>query len=256
MKQTFCLLLFGFFLCGCVPDSDRLPDVSGIPMSVRIRRLEREIFGLRSKDEVTSFLDANPLFAENFLQRSAAPDDSVVVNQLYRMVTDEHLDTLYRQTQTVFADLSGLEAEFADAFRHVKHYYPAFRAPEIHTLVTGFGSDLFVSDSLVVIGLDFYLGDRGRYRPNVPNYLQRRYRPEYLVPSAIALLSQSYNATDPGDKSLLAEMIFYGKAYEFTQAMRPNAPDSLLIGYTGKQLADTEANQAVVWAHFVEKKLL
>ena len=156
----------------------------------------------------------------------------------------------------MFADLKGLEAEFADAFRHVKHYYPAFRAPQIHTLVTGFGSDLFVSDSLIVVGLDYYLGERGKYRPNVPMYLQRRYRPEYLVPSSVTLLSQSYNATDARNKSLLAEMIFYGKAYEFTKAMLPNAPDSLIIGYTGKQLIDTETNQAVVWAHFVEKKLL
>ena len=94
MKRTFCLLLFSFSFTGCTPDSDRLPDVSGIAMPVQIRRLEREIFGLRSRGEVTSFLNANPLFAENFLQRSAAPNDSVVVNQLYRMVTDEHLDTL------------------------------------------------------------------------------------------------------------------------------------------------------------------
>ena len=254
--RLFSFPLIFTFLWACTGDSDRRPDVSGIAMPVKIRRLERELFKLSSQESVRNFLRQNSLFAENFLQSSQYPHDSVLVNRLYRMVNDRNLDTLFQQTQAAFGDLSGLEKEFAEAFRYVKYYYPQFHPPQIYTLVSGFGTDLFVSDSLIVIGLDYYLGDRSKYRPDVPNYIQRRYRLEYLVPSVITLLSQSYNATDLLDHTLLAEMVFYGKAYEFTAAMLPDAPDSLIIGYTGKQLAGTQANQGLIWAHFVEKKLL
>jgi gliding motility-associated lipoprotein GldB len=243
-------------LNACSNGSDNQPDVSNIRMDVKIRRLEQELFKLNTKAEVSAFLKSNPDFAEGFLEVSSQPHDSILVNRIYRMVTDHNLDTLYQQTQTVFANMSELEKEFADAFRHIKYYYPNFRAPRIYTLVSGYGTDLFVSDSIIVIGLDYYLGERGHYRPNVPAYIQKRYQTAYLVPSAMTILSKAYNATDFLDRSLLSEMIFYGKSYEFTKAMMPTIHDSLIIGYSGKQLADTQANQSVVWAHFVDKKLL
>jgi len=250
------LIFISSLLSACSTHSERTPDVSGIGVEVQIRRLERELFRLKTKEEVHAFLKNNPDFAEGFLEASSLPHDSILVNRIYRMVTDRNLDTLYQQTQTVFSDLSGLEKEFVDAFRHIKYYYPTFKEPRIYTLVSGYGTDLFVSDSIIVIGLDYYLGERGKYRPNVPVYIQKRYRPEYLVPSAVTLLSKTYNATDFLDHTLLAEMVFFGKSYAFAKAMMPATPDSLIIGYSGKQLADTEANQSVVWAHFVDKKLL
>jgi gliding motility-associated lipoprotein GldB len=249
------LILIGLF-CSCSSDSAHHPDVADIPMNVKIRRLEQELFKLQTKEEINTFLENNPLFKVNFLESAQYPHDSIVVNRLHKMVTDHNLDVLYQQTQTVFSDLSGLEKEFTEAFKHIKYYYPQFKAPEIYTIVTGFGSDLFVSDSLIVIGLDYYLGEKGKYRPDVPQYILKRYRPEYLVPSAVTLLSQQYNAIDVLDRTLLADMLFYGKAYEFTQNMMPDTPDSLIIGYSQKQLTDTEDNQAVVWAHFIDKKLL
>ncbi|MES2731377.1 MAG: gliding motility lipoprotein GldB [Bacteroidota bacterium] len=256
MKRLLSFLTLISLFYSCTSDSAHHPDVSDISMNVKIRRLEQELFKLQTKEEINAFLKNNPLFKENFLQASQYPHDSIIVSRLHTMVTDHNLDTLYQQTQTVFADLSGLEKEFSEAFKHVKYYYPQFKAPEIYTLVTGFGSDLFVSDSLIVIGLDYYLGDKGKYRPDGPNYILKRYRPEYLVPSALSLLSQQYNVIDALDRTLLADMLFYGKAYEFTQNMMPDTPDSLIIGYSDIQLTDTEDNQAVVWAHFIEKKLL
>ncbi len=256
MKRAFCFFSLLLLLHACTNDADRHLDVSDIALNVKIRRLDQELFKLQSKEAIKNFLVQNPLFSENFLQQSQQPNDSILVNRLYRMVTDRNLDTLYQQTEAAFADLSDLEKSFAEAFKHVRYYYPHFRPPQVYTIVSGFGNDLFVSDSLIVVGLDFFLGGQGKYRPDVPNYMLKRYQREYMVPSAMNLLSQSFNATDLLDHTLLAEMIFYGKAYEFTKNMMPDTPDSLIIGYTGKQLMDAEDRQAIIWAHFVEKKLL
>jgi hypothetical protein len=38
--------------------------------------------------------------------------------------------------------------------------------------------------------------------------------------------------------------------------MMPSKHDSLIIGYTGEQLAESDTNRNVIWAHFIEKKLL
>lgn len=36
----------------------------------------------------------------------------------------------------------------------------------------------------------------------------------------------------------------------------PCVHDSLIIGYSGKQLLDTETHESIVWGHFIQKNLL
>lgn len=55
---------------------------------------------------------------------------------------------------------------------------------------------------------------------------------------------------------MLADMIFYGKAYYFASQILPDAPDSILIGYESTSIKDVNENQQIVWAHFVENELL
>jgi hypothetical protein len=138
------------------------------------------------------------------------------------------------------------------------YYYPDTTIPRVYTAVTGFaGSDLFVSDSVIIIGLDYYLGEGVTFRPlEFPQYILKRYRQEYIVPSIFLLWSSGLNKTDIEDKSMLAEMVYYGKAYYFTSQILPYASDSLVIGYSGEEISDVKQNQDVIWAHFVEKQLL
>jgi hypothetical protein len=51
-------------------------------------------------------------------------------------------------------------------------------------------------------------------------------------------------------------MIWYGKGFVFTKKILPSLPDSLLFGYTGKELAETKAFQSEVWEHFIDNSLL
>lgn len=257
MKKLFCLLIACVLFYSCTPDSEKGPDVSSIEMKVKVHRLEQELFKLKSKEEINLFLKNTPLFNKQLLDPAQYPNDSAKIHALFGMIHDPYMDTLYRQTQTVFADITELEKEFEDAFKHIKYYYPNFKAPAIYTVVTGLSYDLEVSDSAIVIGLDFFLGDKRKYQPNgIPQYILRRYRPEYIVSMSLMAMSEKYNVTDPSDQTLLAEMIYYGKAYEFVKNMLPDKNDTLIIGYTNQQLVDTEANQESVWAHFIEQKLL
>ena len=52
---------------------------------------------------------------------------------------------------------------------------------------------------------------------------------------------------------MIAEMIYYGKAYYFAKQVLPFSADSLLIGYSGADLINVKENQDVVWSHFIDK---
>ncbi|RYF85447.1 MAG: gliding motility lipoprotein GldB, partial [Chitinophagaceae bacterium] len=225
-------------------------------ITVKIDRLEKPFFKFQSKDQIVQFLDKYPLFAEKYLQRSKYPHDSILVNSLYKLATSKDIDKLADATDKTFGDAANLEQDLELAFKHIKYYYPEFTVPEVKTFISGFANDIAVADSLLVISLENFIGPQAPFRPDFPQYILRRYQPEYIVPTAVLALSDPYNKTDFLNKTLLAEMIYYGKAYYFATQMLPCTPDSLILGYSNQNIADVFVNQDKIWAHFIEHQLL
>lgn len=261
--QRLIYIFLVFCAClACSPDERKAPDVSAIPVNVSVERLEEEMMACRSEADVQAFLARHPDFKRSFLGVDSTQSDAALAAQMHQLVSNEAIRNLYNETRQAFSDFSDVKAGFEDAFRHIKYYYPDFKIPKIQTTISGLGTlskgqDLFVSDSLIVVSLDFYIGSKASYEPDVPEYVLRRYRKEYIVPSVVLLLSQHYNRTSPADQSLLTEMVYYGKAFEFAKAVQPNLPDSVAtVIFSGQQLQETEENKEAVWAHFVKEKLL
>jgi hypothetical protein len=225
----------------------------------KVERLEDELFSFESKEEIALFLEKNKILKEHFLVSSQYPHDSILVSHLYDRITNPFIDSLLMEARVVFDDdLLDIAEEFSQAFKQLKYYYPDISTPKIQTMVTGMGSsELYVSDSLIIIGLDFYLGPGATYRPlGIPAYILKRYQKEYIVPASILLLSNTYIKENHQDKTMLADMVYYGKKYYFTKLMMPCTPDSLLIWYSGQELKDVEENQDIIWANFVQNQLL
>lgn len=259
MRTYVLLVLVSWLLFSCGNDYCGAPDVSDIPINLKVERLDKTLFSLQSKEEIRSFLDKHPVYTSQFLKADNYPHDSILVNEIDRLIHDPHIDTVYRETQQVFGDLSKLKEEFTRAFQYLKYYYPDFSPPTIYTVFSGLGTigpDLMVSDSAIMISLEFFLGEDATYRPQVYDYILKRYQPEYILPTCIMLYSSKYNVVDEKDQTLLADMIFYGKSYYFTEKMLPCVPDSIIAGYTDAQASLLENNTHVIWTHFIDGKLL
>ena len=251
-------LIIGLLYTGCQSGSREIPDVDHVQVTVDIERWDQELFQLGNKSEVESFLKSHPLFSQQFLHVDQYPHDSLAVNYLNSFLSNPAISVLQDEITDTFGDLTTLKQELQKAFQYLKYYYPNSRIPKIYTAVTGFaGNDLFVSDSVVIIGLDYYLGEGATYRPlDFPRYILKRYQPSYIVPSIVLLMSSGLNRTEVADKTMLAEMVHFGKAYYFAKHILPNTADSLLIGYSTEDLSNVSQNQDVIWSHFVEHKLL
>lgn len=235
------------------------PDISAVKIDLEIEQLEDHLLDVKTKAELRTFLQEHPVITEYFLKRSQYPDDSVMMEALFKRFQNPHIDTLQNEIDRIFGDLSELKADLTTAFTHLKYYYPDVKLPRVQTVATGLDNDLFVSDSLIVIGLDYYLGDNAKFRPlGLYQYILDRYRPGYIVPSIMLLygISGQYNKTDVSDKTMLADMIGYGKSFYFAKRMMPCTPDSVLIWYSPEEIEGVRENQDIVWAHFIENQLL
>lgn len=237
--------------CVFVPDVKQKVDVPWLSLS-------DSLVNVSSKSALVHLLTSHPVLRDYFFNRQAYPHDSAFINELYRRFTNPYLDTLRVDVKRVFGDEQELHQQFNDAFSNLRYYYPDVRIPQIVTVISGLETDLFVTDSVIYIGLDYYLGPGARFRPNVYQYMLRLYTPQTIVPAVMLLkgISDEFNLTNLEDKTVLADMIAYGKAYYFAKSMVPCVPDSVLIGYTSEEIEGSRENAHLIWYRLVEDQVL
>jgi hypothetical protein len=269
LQSYFCamriVLLFNFIgfllLSGCENPVDEkcafIPETSSIQVDINIEQLQDSIVSLSSKEKLADFFSRNTSLRDAFFNRPAYPNDSVFINELHARFNNPHFDSLLIDTKQVFGDLSELRNQLEEAFTNLTYYYPDFQPPRIQTVITGLESDIYVSDSLIIIGLDYFLGTNARYKPNMYEYMQRRYQKNFIAPSILLLygIDESFNKTDLSDRTVLADMIAYGKTYYFAKQMLPCVSDSVFIGYTKEEMAGSRANSDLIWKRLVQDEV-
>ncbi len=226
---------------------------------MEVEQLHKRLLNVTNREELKQIIKQEPIIAEYFLQRRNYPNDSIMVDELFKRFSHPSIDELEAEIDRVFGDISDLTSDLEAAFKHLKHYYPEAKVPKIQTVATGLLHDMYISDSLVVIGLDYYLGEGAKFRPvNMYNYILRRYAPEYITPSIMLLygIAPRFNKTDVSDNTVLADMIAYGKSFYFAKHMMPCTPDSIMIWYTAEEMQGVRENREIIWAHFVENQIL
>lgn len=255
-----CIVLL-LVITGCTKNNDEcvfIPDTSSIKISVSIDALQDSFVNVSSKTELVKLLTHHPEIRDYIFRRSEYPNDSVFINEIFNRFSNPHIDTLLLETKRVFKDLGELKAQFQQAFTNIKYYYPNFNPPKVVTLISGLDTDLLVTDSLIVISLDFFLGPNAKYRPKMYDYLLRQYGKENIVPSCMLFygIRDEFNKTDLADKTVLADMIAYGKSFYFAKHMLPCVPDSIFIWYTADEVKGARKNQDLIWARLIEDQVL
>lgn len=257
IQRLFFLFLSGIFFSGCIYFSDNAPDVSHVKVELNFHQLENELFACQTKDEVADFLRDNSYLKKLYFSEFA-DNDSLLVDQLFNNVTNESLRDFRRQLETeIRSNEFDLVKNLTSAFQYIKYYYPHFQEPKVNTIITGFlGNDLYISDTLIIIGVDYFGGPNVAYRPNVYDYQLARYQKENIVPGILFYIADQYNRSNPEDRTLLNEMISYGKSFEFVKHMAPHTPDSLIIGYSQETMNKCYYAQTDIWGYLVSNKLL
>jgi len=229
------------------------------PVSLDFEMLQDSLVNVSSKSGLIKFLTLHPALRDYIFRRSEYKDDSLFVTQLYDRLTNPHMDTLNLEIKRVFGDASVLKAQFEKAFSNLKYYYPDFTPPKVQTVITGLlDNDLLVTDSLIIVSLDYFLGRDAKYRPKFYDYLLRKYDPNDIVPSCMLIygISNRFNKNQQNDQTVLADMMTYGKAFYFAKHMLPCEPDSVFIWYTPEEIHGSRKNEDLIWARFIESQVL
>lgn len=239
-------------------------DVSGVEVELRINRFDKELYAVNPEEllkEVpkleTKYPVFFPVYTENVLQIGTSKMRDFFF-KLNDFLTHPDMREVYKTVEEEFEDISEIEKELTQAFRHYKYYYPEKEIPNVYTCMSGLNYGVFTSENILGIGLDLYLGKDSKYYEmagfaNYQRYNLEKYR---IVPDcmqAVVLTDFQYNDSI---NNLMTKMVYNGKIQYLLHALMPNQPDSVLFGYTPVQLKWAYSYEDKVWAYILEQKHL
>ena len=274
MKKTAVLLLCLPLVFISCKNKNGSPDVTGVKVDLAFQRFDKDFFAIDSNNMAAALpaLQSRypvllPIFINNILGLGPLEPSNTMAFEgarHFRHMTQAIYDTV----ATVYPDAGDLQKEFTDAFRHVKKYFPAYKAPDKIIMLVGpidglakMGTEItpdFIGPDFLGISLQFYLGknysayNEQYFISNVaPQYRSRRFEKKYIVPDAMKLIADDLFPDKTAGRPLIEQIIEKGKQWWLLDKFLPASPDSLKTGYTAKQLEWCVMNEGLIWNYIV-----
>ncbi len=238
-------------------------DISNIKTDIEIVRFDKILFNQEVSEamqqiELFTGTDAYfvTLFSNNII-RIGLPEHPEYKNYLQQFLNDsinnDVADTVFNR----FDELDALEKELENAFAHYQYYYPNQQTPNVYTFVSRFNQPIIITDGILGIGLDQYLGSNCKFYEylGIPAYKRKNMFDKKIVPDVMMAIAMN-NFPEPFNNNLLDQMIYHGKLLYFTEAMCRNSAETTIIGFTNSQLEWCKTNEQPIWSYLIENKSL
>jgi hypothetical protein len=231
--------------------------------SLQVVRFDSAFFAidtLHIKKEVAGLMAKYPNFTEDFFTKILMVNpskDSNAIKAFYRAYYPIYKDAL--KTNAMQLEQKNLQ----EAYKRLHYYFPNYALT--HKVITFIGplesyGNIVAKDALA-LGLQMYLGANSnwyfseRIQTIYPTYLSRRFTPEYITVNSIQNLVNDITPENTISAPLITQIIEAGKRQYIVNACMPNAPDSILFGYTQLQYANLQKEESKIWTYFLHNKL-
>ncbi len=241
--------LFSFIICIFVWSCDKKTAVekavSAIPMDIKVERFDQVFF--ESKPE-----DLQKIKKQYSFFFPAGVPDSVWVNKIQNPLWRE----LYTEVQKKYSDIEPVRSELITLFKHIKHYFPKTKTPKAITVIAemDYNNKVIYADSLVIISLELYLGKEHKFY-EFPKYIKQNFEQRQMMPDVVSSFSTSKISVEK-EKTLLNQMMYYGKQLYLKGLLLPEYTDAEKMGYTPKEITWCQENEAYIWRYFLENDML
>jgi hypothetical protein len=260
----FVLVLFSLTACGHRGDG---PDISGIAVGeVHIERFDTAFFALDSSHIPEGLYRLNQEYPDftgdfvgNILGAGPLSDTSLVAFAAARQFLVSYLP-IRDSLKEKYRRLDWLEKELRQGFRYIKYYFPRYPLPaKVVAFIGPFdGPGVAITPTALAIGLQAYAGRNfslyltGKGQDLYPEYISRRFEPQYIDANCLSALAEDIFPDSSDNKPLIEQMIIKGRYWWLAGKLLPDAPDSILTGYSQAQLNWCTHNEGEVWGYFLQ----
>jgi len=164
---------------------------------------------------------------------------------------------IYNEINLVYPNLDDEKNDLINFYNNFISYFPTYKLPRIITLISDvqYENRVILADSLLLIGLDNYLGSDHLFYSSMPQYISDNLISRMIV-SDVAEEYAHYIIPKNNFYTFLDRIIFHGKVLYFKDIMLPKLDDRYKIGYSKSNMEWANDNENFVWTYFVEKELM
>ena len=271
MKINLLPFILLFFI-GC-KSGTKTPDVSNININIHVERFDQDFFAIdtnRTEPGLLELARQYPYFindfAVNILGTSSLSDTSTQAFYICRRFISSYMpvkDSLDRSFSAAAGGMKPVERGLRKGFQYVHYYFPKYNLPpKVVAYIGPFDAPgVAMTRYTLAIGLQLYAGKQFPFYLSAqgqelfPVYISRRFEPVYIVPNCMKAIVEDLFPDQSQGKNLIEQMIEKGKNWWLLNKLLPETADSLITGYTQKQLSWCESNEGQIWNFFLDQNL-
>ncbi len=235
-----------FMLHACKQEHTLENNIAAIDTKVTIERFD-QILAQATADNLPK------IRAEYPFMFSGTDKDSLWLSRNKDTIQQE----LVAEVNATYKTTAALQKDIASLFNHIKYYFPEFQPPRIITTTSmvDYRNSVIVTEGLALIALDTYLGKDHRFYEGIQKFIRENFEAHQITVDLSKAYADRYIYQEER-RTLLDEMIYYGKQLYFSATMLPHKTAEQHIGYTPEQLEWAKLNEHYIWRYFVERELL
>lgn len=246
MKNVILIILIVLVVFSCNRDHQSEQEIDKIPMNVKIERFDK-MFSNVNLDNLPKLKQEYPfMFSKKYTDSFwiARTKDTLQIK-------------LLNEVLKVFPEMNKEENDINSLFKHIKFYFPEFSPPRVITTTSfiDYRNRIIVTDTIALISIDSYLGSDHEFYGGIQKYIKEDFKRDHIVVDLATEYANKY-IYQKQNKTLLDEMIYFGKQLYFKDKVIPFKTEAERIGYTEAQLDWAHVNESYIWRYFVERELL
>lgn len=263
------ILVIFLIISGCSRDPLNV-NISDIKLNLKTIRLDEAVFKadwkspqVTNKNLHAQYGEYYQFYAQFILNNQLDMESPDMGKYIAGFATDKTMLQFYNAIENRYGGekLTPYIKEFEKAFKYFKYYFPSEPVPVLFTFQSGFNYKVVPNDTLLGIGLEWYIGNENKLVKRLsgqvfPAYEKDKMLPEYLVVDGIKGFLKVKYQDKMAMKNLLNVMVFYGKIMYLTDAMLHDKPDALKMNYTNQEWKWCKENEKLIWIFLAENNLL
>ncbi|MDR1610379.1 MAG: gliding motility protein GldB [Candidatus Symbiothrix sp.] len=254
--QIFILILSYCFSAGCSGKKTCGEEVSGF----KISRSDTELFNYLSKNGPDNILKVDTGFLNVMGEKVihiGRTDSTGFYERLKKFFSEPALMGLYRSEQEQFADIQTLTNEVAYGLAVLLKEFPNLKRPQVYMHVSGLNQSVIVTDEILSLSADKYLGaDYPLYQQFFYDYQRQLMTPDRIAPDYLLGFMMANLPFKGKDDVLLDRMLYEGKLRYILSQLLPNRQVWEFTGYNETQYSWCNNNRKKIWKTILENQHL
>jgi hypothetical protein len=227
---------------------------------LQIIRFDEHLYRYLTQNDSGNLLDEHSSFLNEYGEKViyvGKPDSLGFQERLHAFFSEPALMALYRDEQSKFADISEINAELSYGMEILLSNFPQLQRPRIYMHVSGLNQNVIVTDEILSLSADKYLGaDYPFYQDFFYEYQRQLMSPDRIVPDYLLGFMMANFPFEGNEEILSDRMLYEGKLRYLLSQCIPNREIWEYVGYNKEQYTWCMNHQSKIWKSILENQHL